>query len=103
MPFTEDDTIIIKHYRSKKGYGRTKLLSEFSKRGWTLGGLGKLLKKLDETGSVQRKARSGWPRTVRTEDNIDIVSSAILSQDDNPKLVKHLTKLQKIPVFLVPV
>ena len=29
MPFTEEDKIIIKYYRSGKGYGRTKLLKEF--------------------------------------------------------------------------
>ena len=44
--FTEEDKIIIKHYRSEKGYGRTKLLKEFPNRGWTLGYLGKLMKKL---------------------------------------------------------
>ena len=48
------------------------------------GGLGKLLEKLDETGSVQRKAGSERPRTVRTEENIDKVSTAILSQDHKP-------------------
>ena len=84
MPFTEEDKIIIKHYRSEKGYGRTKLLEEFPNRGWTLGCLGKLLKKFNETGSVQRKAGSGRPRTVRTEENIDKVSTAILSQDHKP-------------------
>ena len=52
MPFTEEDKIIIKHYRSEKGYGRTKLLEEFPSRGWTLGYLGKLLKKFNETESV---------------------------------------------------
>ena len=47
MPFTEEDKILIKHYKSEKGYGRTKLLEEFPNRGWTLGCLGKLLKKLN--------------------------------------------------------
>ena len=49
MPFTEQDKNIIKHYRSEKEYGRTKLLEEFPNRGWTLGRLGKLLKKFNET------------------------------------------------------
>ena len=84
MPFTEEDKIIIKHYWSEMEYGRTKLLKEFANRGWTLGCLGKLLKKLNETGSVQRKAGSGRPRTVRTEENIYKVSTSMLSQDDKP-------------------
>ena len=66
MPFTEDK-IIIKRYRSEKGYGRKKLLEEFPNRDWTLGCLGKLLKKFNESGSVQRKAGSGRLRTVRTK------------------------------------
>ena len=61
MPFTEEDKIIIKHYRSEKGYGRTKLSEEFPNRGWTLGCLGILLKKFNATRSVQRKSRSGRP------------------------------------------
>ena len=84
MPFTEEDKIIIKHYRSEKGYGRTKLLEEFPNRGWTLGCLSILLKKFNETGSVQKKAGSGRPRSVRTEQNVDQVSTAILSKDDKP-------------------
>jgi len=43
-----------------------------------------LLKKFNETGNVQRKAGSGRPRTVRAEENIDKVSTAILSQDHEP-------------------
>ena len=75
--------IIIKHYRSEKGYETTKLLKEFLNRGWTLAELGKLLKKLDETGSVRKKG-SGRQRIVRTEETIDKVSTVILSQDDKP-------------------
>ena len=47
MPFTEEDKILIKHYKSEKGYGRTKLLEEFPNRGLKLGCLDKLLKKLN--------------------------------------------------------
>ena len=39
MPFTEEDKIIIKHYRMDKGYGARRLLTEFPDRGWTRGGL----------------------------------------------------------------
>ena len=46
MPFAEKYKIMIKHYRSEKGYGRTKLLKENLDRGWTLVCLGKMLNKL---------------------------------------------------------
>ena len=54
MPFTEEDKILIKHYRIDKGYTATKLFSEFPDRNWTKGGLDTLLAKIDATGSVER-------------------------------------------------
>ena len=53
MPFTEEDKILIKHYRMEKKHGRMKLLHEFPHKGWTLGGLETLLKKIDETASFK--------------------------------------------------
>ena len=35
MPFSEEDKIIIKHYRIDKNYGVKRLLSEFPNKGWT--------------------------------------------------------------------
>ena len=65
MPFSKEDKIIMKH-RLDKGYGRKKLLNEFSGKDWSAGGLDKLLHKIDETQSVERKTGSGRPRTART-------------------------------------
>lgn len=84
MPFTEEDKILIKHYRMDKKYGRIKLLKEFPHKGWTLGGLGTLLKTIDKTGSIRRKAGSGRPKTARNENNINEVSERILSQEGQP-------------------
>ena len=66
MPFSKENKIIIKH-RLDKGYGRKKLLNEFPGKDWSAGGLDKLLCKIDETQSVERKAGSGRPRTATTE------------------------------------
>ena len=85
MPFSKEDKIIIKHYRLDKGYGRKKLLNEFPGKDWSAGGLDKLLRKIDETQSVERKAGSGRPRTARTEENIEIVEELICSREDEPK------------------
>ena len=85
MPFSKEDKIIIKHYRLDKGYGRKKLLNELPGKDWSAGGLDKLLRKTDETQSVERKAGSGRPRTTRTEENIEIVEEPICSQEDEPK------------------
>ena len=82
MSFSKEDKIIIKHYRLDKGYGRKKLLNEFPGKDWSAGGLDKLLRKVDEMQSVERKAGSGRPRTARTEENIEIVEELICSQED---------------------
>jgi len=84
MPFSEEDKIIIKHYHLEKGYGRRRLLSEFPDKGWTLGGLDTFIKKLDETGSAERQKGSGRPRSVRTEENIDIVLQRTVSMEGHP-------------------
>ena len=71
MPFSNEDKILIKHYRLDKGYGAKRLLIEFPDKGWTLGGVRTLLEKIDQTGSVDRQEGSGRPRTARTEENIN--------------------------------
>ena len=71
MPFSKEDKITIKH-RLGKGYGRKKLLNEFPGKDWSAGGLDKLLRKIDEMQSVERKAGSGRPRTARTEEKLKL-------------------------------
>ena len=58
MPFTEEDKVVIKHYRLEKGYGAKRLLAEFPNKGWTRGGLQTLIEKIDATGSVDRQEGS---------------------------------------------
>lgn len=84
MPFSTEDKILIKHYRLDKGYGRMRLLQEFPTKGWTAGGLGHLLRKIDETQSIARKVGSGRRKSARTENNIALVNEEVLSQEDHP-------------------
>ena len=44
----------------------------------------KLLKTIDETGGVARKEVSRRPKSVRTEENIELVEEMILSEEDQP-------------------
>ena len=83
MPFSEDDKIIIKHYRIDKGYTTTRLLWEFPEKKWTKGGLDSLLAKIDLTGSVERRKGSGRPKSARIPRNIDAVQELALSQEDD--------------------
>ena len=53
-----------------------------------------LLRKIDKTGSVERKVGSGRPRSIRTQRNISRVF--ICSQDDNPGISKSPREIQKV-------
>ena len=57
MPFSNEDKILIKHYRIEKGLWK----KEFANGGWTLGGLGNLLKNPEGNGR---------PKTVRTYETL---------------------------------
>ena len=80
--YSHDDKVLIQHYREKWNYGARKIIAEFPDKGWTESGVKRILKKIDEEGSIERKEGSGRPRTARTEENIDEVEQRILSQDD---------------------
>jgi len=45
----------------------------------------KLLKKLRDTGTVDRRPGSGRPRSARTEENVETVNDLVLSQEDKPQ------------------
>src|SRR6218665_2335973 len=89
MAFSEEDKIVIKFLRKNKHYGAKQLIKNFLDRGWTLVGLKKLLRKIDLTGSSERCAGSGRPRTARKNENIEQVQELVLSQEDKPQ--SHLT------------
>ena len=94
MPFSREDKILIKHYHSK-GYGRRKIRKMFPEKQWTDGGLNSLLKRIKKKNSIERKSGSGLPRSICTEDNIEIVSELILSQEGNPGTHLSQRKISK--------
>ena len=92
MAFSEEDKISIKFLRQNKQYSARKFLKEFPQKEWSLGGLNKLIKKIDTTGTAARRPGSGRRRTVRTVDIINDVEALVLSQEDNPQT--HRTQRQ---------
>ena len=90
MAFSEEDKVVIKFVRKNKHYEAKQLSIDFQDRGWTLGGIKRLLRKIDLTGSSERRAGSGRPRTARKNENmIEQVQDLVLSQEDKPQ--SHLT------------
>ena len=65
MAFSQEDKIVIKFLRKNKHYCAKTFIRKVPYKGWTLGGLQKLLRKTDLTGSSERRAGSDKPRTAR--------------------------------------
>src|SRR6218665_2634055 len=84
MAFTEEDKSLIKVLRQEHGYGAKRFLTEFSNKSWCLSPVIKLLKKIDETDTVDRKPGSGKKRTTRTVENVELVERLALSQENAP-------------------
>jgi len=66
MVFSDEDKILIKSLYLK-GYTAKRLTEEFPKKCWTKRGVNELLKKLRDTGKVDRQPDSGRLRSARSE------------------------------------
>ena len=73
--FSHEKKVIIKYIWIKYKYGATIIANDHPQYKWNVNGVKKLLKKIDETGDVTWKEGSGRPRSVRTEENIELVEN----------------------------
>ena len=94
MPFSAEDKHAIKLLRQTKQYGAKRLMSMFPDKQWSLGGLKKLIRKIDDTATVERLSApgSGRPRTAHVADKIDEVDDLVPSQENAPNT--HRTQRQ---------
>jgi len=76
-------------------WGAKHICKEFSNKKWAVSSVGDL-RKTDTTNWISRKAGSGRPRTVRTEQNIERVAELICSQEDNPGSSRCLRDIEKL-------
>jgi len=78
-----------------KGYTAQRLTDEFPERSWTKHGVNKLLKKLRDTGTVDRWSGSGRLHSARTEENVETVNDLILSQEDKPQTHRTVHEISR--------
>jgi len=78
-----------------KGYTARRLTDKFPERTWTKRGVNKLLKKLRDTGTVDRRPGSGRPRSARTEENIETVNDLVLSQENKPHTYRTVREISR--------
>ena len=82
MVFSNEDKILMKSLYLK-WYTAKRLTKEFPEKSWTERGVNKLLKKLQDTGTVDRRPDSGRPPSARTEENVETINDLVLSQRSN--------------------
>ena len=92
---TKEDCSLIKGLREEKQWGAKRLMKEFPSKRWSLSSITRLLKKIDNDGTTQRKPGSGRPRSVRTTANIELVHEMICSQDDKPHTHKSPREIER--------
>ena len=67
MGFSNEDKVLIKSLFELKGYNAHQFMKEFPNKDWNKSSLNRLLKKLRDTGTVNRWPGSGRRRTARTD------------------------------------
>ena len=95
LVFNNEDEILIKSLYLWKGYGSRKLMCEFPDTGWTSRNLDKLLRKVRNSGSVQRQKGSSTPWSANTAENIDAVNDLVLSQERAPKTQRSTCQISR--------
>jgi len=71
--FSDENNNLIKSLYVK-GYTAKRFTDEFLEKSWTKRSVNRLLKKLWDTGTVDRRPGSGRPRSARTEENVETVN-----------------------------
>ena len=72
MVFSDKDVISTKSLYLN-GYTSMRFTDEFPEKGWTKHGVNKLLKKMRDTGTVNRRPGIGRQRSARTEENANLL------------------------------
>jgi len=72
MILSDEDKILIQSLYLK-GYTAKRLTDEFPEKSWTKRGVNKLFKKLQDTGTLNRRPGNGRPRSARTEESAKLL------------------------------
>jgi hypothetical protein len=77
MPFTPADKLIIQQLVLEEGFGAYRIKRKYPQKPWSPSGLDKVVKKIRETRSIERKSGSGRPRSARTVANVSRVREIV--------------------------
>ena len=57
----------------------------FPNKAWSIASVSRVIHKINNDGTTERKPGSGRPKSARKQQNIERVSELICSQDDDPQ------------------
>jgi len=66
MKISQEDVILIKNIYLSKQYGARRVLNELPDKGWKLGSIDSLLKRILKAGTIVRQPGSGRPHSARS-------------------------------------
>jgi hypothetical protein len=92
---TADDRILIKNLRIEKQWGAMRMKTEFPNKNWSTASVNRLIKKVDNDGTTERRQGSGRPKSARTRQNIERVKELICSQEDDPHNHKSPREIER--------
>ncbi|CAM1306923.1 Uncharacterised protein r2_g1679 [Pycnogonum litorale] len=95
MGLNAEDKILIRALRLEKNLSLNRILAEYPNRNWKKTTVAHFLRKLSETGSIERRIGSGRPKTVRNAENVELVHDLIVSQENEPDTSKSLREIAK--------
>jgi len=97
----DEDAVLIKNLYLPKGWSARKLLDEFRDKGWKLGSIKYLLKKIRKMGTVNRQPGGDALRSARTDENSETLDDLVLSREDSPKRTNRRAKFHVKLAFTV--
>lgn len=84
MRLSSEDKAVIKNDFEEKGWTAYTICKKHPTKNWVLKTVQRLVDKIKETGTVERRPGSGRPVTATTEANGDLVEQLICSQEEQP-------------------
>ena len=82
MTFSNEDKAIIKNDYEEKGWSAYRIWKEHPSKGWVESSVRRLIRKYEDTGSMDRRSCAGRPRSVSTEENEESVEELISSEEE---------------------
>ena len=92
---TAEDRILIKHLRIEKEWDARRMTNEFPNKVWSIASVSRVVNKIDNAGTTERKLGSGRPKSARIQQKIEQLSGLICNQDDDPYSHKSPREIER--------